>query len=264
MIALGYILAVVMGITLGLIGGGGSILTVPILVYVFELPASQATAYSLFVVGLASVFAAVDYYRRGLLDFKTGIVFAIPAFLGVYLVRRYLMPALPESMSPFQGIEFAKNTLILVVFAIVMLVAAISMIRGRKDEGEAAKKKINLFFVVLEGLLVGGLTGFVGAGGGFMIIPALVILAGLSMKEAVGTSLFIISIKSLFGFVGDIQSELTIDWGFLLIFSAVSILGIFLGTMISRKVDSRLLKPAFGWFVLIMGGLMLIKEVFLS
>lgn len=212
---IGYVLAILTGVVLGLIGGGGSILTVPVLVYVFQISPTLATAYSLFTVGTASAIAAWDYQKRGLIDFKVGALFAAPAFVGVYLVRRFVVPAMPEQVKVFGNLSMTKDTFILVVFAIVMLVAAIMMIRGRKEVKATEKKSPSPFLVTAEGLIVGGLTGFVGAGGGFMIIPALVLLAGLEMKMAIGTSLFIITIKSLFGFVGDIQSTAEISWNFL-------------------------------------------------
>ncbi len=260
---LGFTLAIVMGFTLGLIGGGGSILTVPILVYVLGVSASHATAYSLFIVGVSSFIASFDYKKRGLIDFKIGALFAVPAFIGVYSVRKFLMPAIPGEITTIGTWLLTKDSLILLVFSIVMLVAAASMIKGRKESQAIEKKDPTLLFVTIEGLLVGALTGFVGAGGGFMIIPALVLLAGLNMKIAIGTSLFIITIKSLIGFIGDIQNMPSIDWNLLTMFTALSILGIFLGTRFSRKVDSTTLKPAFGWFVLIMGTLMLVKETIL-
>jgi uncharacterized membrane protein YfcA len=263
MIVAGYLGAIVMGGVLGLIGGGGSILTVPLLVYLLKVNPVEATGYSLAIVGTAAVFGAWDYYKRGLIDFKTGTVFAIPAFLGVYLVRRYLVPALPDPVFAIGSIEVAKDTLILVVFAIVMLAASVSMIRGRKDRGADPDKKLNIPIVAIEGIVVGGITGFVGAGGGFLIIPALVILAGLEMKVAVGTSLMIIAVKSLLGFTGDLQTLPSIDWTMLGIFIFLAVIGIQAGTRFSRKVSSAQLKPAFGWFVLIMGTGMLVKEVFL-
>lgn len=258
---IGYALAVVMGIVLGLIGGGGSILTVPILVYAFGISASHATAYSLFVVGFSSLIATFDYKKRELIDFKTGVIFAIPAFIGVYSVRKFLMPALPTEIAHFGSWTLTKDTLILSVFAIVMLVAAISMIKGRKEPDDVDKKTPNLLWVTVEGLLVGGLTGFVGAGGGFVIIPALILLAGLSMKVAVGTSLFIITIKSLIGFIGDLQTMASIDWKLLGLFTLLSIVGIFIGTRLSRKVNNAILRPAFGWFVLVIGTVMLLNEL---
>ena len=256
----GYGFAIVMGLTLGLIGGGGSILTVPILVYMLGVSATNATAYSLFVVGVSSFTAAVDYVRRGLIDFKIGVLFVIPSFVGVYAVRRFLIPVLPHKIIEFNGFYLTKDSLILIVFSMVMLIAAVSMIKGRK-EFPREKKDRKIAIVILEGLLVGSLTGFVGAGGGFLIVPTLILITGLETKVAIGTSLFIITIKSLIGFVGDWEVTDSMNWMLLGTFSSLSIIGIFLGTYFSRRVDGKILKPIFGWFVLLMGSFMLVKEL---
>lgn len=265
--AVGYLLAITVGVSLGLIGGGGSILTVPILYYLFGVDAELATAYSLFVVGATSVVGTVGYQRRGLLDVKTGVIFAIPAFVGVYATRLWVVPAIPDPVLSTASYSLSKNTLIMGAFAIVMLMAAIAMIR-RKGQGSDAgdeqtgTRQIKVHWVALEGLIVGAVTGFVGAGGGFLIIPALVILAGLPMKTAVGTSLMIISAKSLVGFGGDVVAGRAIDWGFLAVVTALAIVGIFIGTKLSKVVPGKKLEPAFGWFVLLMGGFILLKEAF--
>ncbi|MCB0340740.1 MAG: sulfite exporter TauE/SafE family protein [Pseudobdellovibrionaceae bacterium] len=257
---LGLIAAIVMGLVLGLVGGGGSILTVPILVYLLGVDPVEATAYSLFVVGLSALIGSADYIRRGLVDFKVGSIFTVPAFLGVYGVRRFGMPNIPDTID-LSVMVISKGVLILTVFAVIMLVAAYTMIRGRKETHVEENKKLNLPLIAVEGLVVGGVTGFVGAGGGFLIIPALVVLAGLEMKVAVGTSLLIIGIKSLLGFVGDLQVLESIDWALLTRFTALSVIGIFIGAFISRLIPGEKLKPAFGWFVLIIGGAMLIQQL---
>jgi uncharacterized membrane protein YfcA len=262
MMILGYFLAVVMGVVLGLLGGGGSILTVPILVYVFSVQVSTATGYSLFIVGVSSVFGFYGYANKRLVDYKVGFIFAVPAFIGVYFSRGYFVPWLPESIFTLNNYEVTKDILILAVFALMMILASISMIRGRKDRDSADViwDSRRYAIIAVEGLVVGVLTGFVGAGGGFLIIPALVILAGLEMKVAVGTSLMIISIKSLIGFIGDIQTNPNMDWTFLFIFTSFSVVGILLGTYLSKKIPSKKLKPIFGWFVLVMGTIILIKR----
>lgn len=256
----GYIAAMIMGLTLGLIGGGGSILTVPILVYLFQLSAVTATGYSLFVVGLTSLVGAAGYARRELLDYKTGAIFAAPAFIGVYLSRRFLMPALPSEIFQIGDFVLTKDRLILATFAVIMVLAAISMIRKKRSstaqqvQTSPAKR---LALIAAEGLVVGSVTGFVGAGGGFLIVPALVLLVGLDMKIAIGTSLGIIAVKSLFGFIGDVQTNTDIDWSFLLYFSSIAIAGILIGQKLSHKIPSENLKAGFGYFVLIMGSLIL-------
>lgn len=260
---IGYFCAILMGGTLGLIGGGGSILTVPILLYLFMLPPVEATAYSLFTVGLTSLVGSIDYFKRELIDFKIGAIFAVPSIIGVYLTRRYGVPAIPEKLS-LNNYIVAKDDLIIFLFAIIMLIASFSMIKKRviKKKGKLDLKK--LILISFEGLAVGSVTGLIGAGGGFLIIPALVLFAGLDMKVAVGTSLIIIGVKSLIGFLGDIQVQEFIDWSLLFSFSGLSILGMFGGIFLSRKITNEQLKPAFGWFVLLMSFYILGKEFLIS
>lgn len=259
---LGYIGALLVGITLGLIGGGGSILTVPILVYLLGINPVLATAYSLFVVGATALVGAVRNMIAGMVDLKVAIVFAIPAFITVYLTRLYLVPAIPEELFNINGFTLTKEVGIMVFFAVIMLAASVSMIKGRKEKEVDPDAKLKLPLIVLEGVVVGILTGIVGAGGGFLIIPALVLFANLPMKRAVATSLVIIAIKSLIGFMGDVQN-LTIDWLFLLTFTTMSIVGIFLGIYLNKFIDGNSLKKGFGWFVLIMGVYIITKELFL-
>lgn len=204
---LGFIGALLIGLVLGLIGGGGSILTVPILVYALTLNPVLATAYSLFVVGATSLVGAIKNMMKGMVDFKTAIIFAIPAFIAVYLTRAYLIPAIPDELFTVSGIVITKNLAIMLFFAVIMLLASISMIRNnRKESDEDSAINYNYPLIIVEGLVVGTITGIVGAGGGFLIIPALVLLAKLPMKKAVATSLFIIAIKSLIGFLGDVKT----------------------------------------------------------
>ena len=260
---LGYIGALFIGIVLGLVGGGGSILTVPILVYLMMINPVTATAYSLFVVGVSAVFGAFQNIKKGLVDFKTAIVFAIPAFIAVYLTRKFLIPAIPQEIFTVGNFILTKNIAIMVFFAIVMLFASITMIIDRKSNDKTIDEpvKFNYPLITIEGFVVGILTGLVGAGGGFLIIPALVLLAKLPMKKAVATSLLIIAVKSLIGFIGDVEN-LEIDWPFLLVFTAISVVGIFLGSYLSNFIDGKKLKKGFGWFVLVMGIYIIIKELF--
>jgi hypothetical protein len=259
---LGYIGALIIGIVLGLIGGGGSILTVPIFVYLLGINPVVATAYSLFVVGVASLTGALQNVRKKLVDFKTAIVFAIPAFIAVYLTRRFLVPAIPEFLFQVGSFTVTRDIGIMVFFAIIMLLASYSMIRGKckNCDDEDAVVKYNYPMITLEGLVVGVITGIVGAGGGFLIIPALVMLAKLPMKKAVATSLLIIAIKSLIGFIGDVET-MEIDWIFLLSFTAFSLVGIVLGVWLNKFIEGSKLKKSFGWFVLIMGIYILVKEL---
>jgi hypothetical protein len=258
---LGYIGALFIGIVLGLIGGGGSILTVPILVYLLFVNPVTATAYSLFVVGVSSLVGAIRNIQKGLVDFRTAIVFAIPAFIAVYITRKYLVPAIPEELFSVGDFLVTKNLSIMIFFAIVMLVASVSMIKNKKAKAVSDSVVVfNYPLIVTEGIIVGIITGIVGAGGGFLIIPALVLLAKLPMKKAVATSLLIIAIKSLIGFIGDVEN-LDIDWTFLLTFTSISVVGIFLGIYLSNFIEGKKLKKGFGWFVLIMGIYIIYKEL---
>jgi uncharacterized protein len=261
-VVFGWLAAIIIGVSLGLIGGGGSILTVPALVYLLGINPVMATAYSLFIVGLTSLVGAFNFHRKGLVDIKTSIVFGIPSIIAVFLTRKFLVPALPDPMFTLNGFEFTKDIFLMVLFAILMVAASVSMIKKSKKPSDLTPKerKFNYPGILLEGSVVGVLTGLVGAGGGFLIIPALVLLSKLPMKTAIGTSLLIIAAKSLLGFIGDVFNY-DIDWIFLFLFSALSIGGIFLGGWISGYVSGEKLKPAFGWFVLVMGVYILIKEL---
>lgn len=259
---LGFIASIFIGVSLGLIGGGGSILTLPVLVYLLGINPVVATAYSLFVVGTTSLVGAGNFMRKQLVNYRAALVFALPSFVAVFLTRKYLIPAIPDSLFTVGSFEVTKNIGIMVFFALIMLAASYSMISsgGSKDDESEGELKFNYPMIALEGAVVGVLTGIVGAGGGFLIIPALVLLARLPMKMAVGTSLLIIAAKSLIGFMGDI-SNLDVDWTFLIEFTAFSVVGIFIGTYLSKFIDGDKLKKAFGWFVLVMGIYIITKEL---
>jgi uncharacterized protein len=259
---IGFAAAIVIGVSLWLIGGGGSILTVPVLVYILGINPVLATAYSLFIVGSTSLFGAGTFMKKGLVNYKTAIVFSIPSFIAVFLTRKFLVPWLPDPLFTLGETAITKNVGIMVFFAFIMLAASISMITGKKckDCNENEAQKFNYPMIALEGSVVGLITGIVGAGGGFLIIPALVLLARLPMKMAVGTSLLIIAAKSLIGFLGDVSTQ-TIDWKMLLTFTGLSIIGIFLGSALSKKINEKALKTGFGWFVLVMGIYIIGKEL---
>jgi uncharacterized membrane protein YfcA len=333
MLITGFIAAVVIGFTLGLIGGGGSILTVPVLVYLLGIDPVLATAYSLFVVGISSSVGAFSYMKKGLLSYRTAIIFAVPSFIAVFLTRKFLVPAIPEQLFSigkldittevlfililivvmlgvslislnklFRGnkkhirafllvtpaaimvflvrqflipsipenlivigdFTLTRGTGIMLFFALIMLLSSFSMIKGQKEETHDDQKGIiyNYPMIVLEGAVIGTITGLVGAGGGFLIIPALVLLAGLPMKMAIGTSLLIIAVKSLAGFMGDLSNQ-NIDWVFLLSFTGIAIIGIFIGTYTSKYIQSSRLKKTFGWFIMIMAVYIVLKELFI-
>ncbi len=277
----GYFSALLIGLSLGLIGGGGSILTVPVLVYLIGLNPVISTAYSLFIVGLTSLVGSYNFYRKGLVSLKTALVFGLPSIVAVYITRRYIVPAIPENVFTVGDLAVTKGVLLMLLFAVLMVFASLSMIRHKKNgppldenadkevdiehvdpHAPHPKPRFNYAAILAEGVVVGLLTGLVGAGGGFLIIPALVLFSKLDMKMAVGTSLLIIASKSLLGFIGDIVNY-NIDWSFLMVFSSISITGIFVGTFLSTKIHADKLKVAFGWFVLVMGIYIILKEIFM-
>ena len=258
---IGLLASLVIGLSLGLIGGGGSILTVPVLVYLFSVEPVQATAYSLFIVGLTSAVGAYPKYKEGLVNVKTALIFGAPSIATVFLTRKWIVPHIPAELFSVGSFVLTKGLLLMLLFAILMVAASFSMIRDPKKKSSDVKPggSFNYPLILAEGAIVGLLTGLVGAGGGFLIIPALVLLTGLPMKQAVGTSLLIIAAKSLIGFTGDLSQQ-TIDWTLLLSISAMAVAGIFIGNGLSRKIDGNKLKKGFGWFVLLMGLYILIKE----
>lgn len=275
MILLAYLASLLIGLSLGLLGGGGSILTLPVLVYLFGVGTVEATAYSLFIVGATALASIVPKARAGHVDLRTAFWFGLPSVVAVYLTRAYVMPWIPDPIWTGDGWTLSKSTGLMLLFAVLMLAAARGMIVGRKpakakaeagaDADMEAKQPMGsaaqIAIVLAEGATVGLLTGLVGAGGGFLIIPALVLVTGLEMKVAVGTSLTIIAAKSLVGFTGDL-GHLDMDWTLLLSVTAVAVFGMILGTLLSKRVASGPLQKAFGWFVLAMGLFILSREFF--
>ncbi len=260
---IGYCAAIMIGISLGLIGGGGSILTVPVLVYLFHMDATQATSYSLFIVGLTSLIGAYLNYRKQQVDVRTALLFGLSSITTVFLTRKFLIPAIPPVLFSIGGIEISRAVATMVLFAILMVLAAVSMIRNNATKDANTSSTNALSKLLLFGVCIGLITGLLGAGGGFLIIPALVLVLHIPMKKAVGTSLLIIALNSLIGFTGDIGQQY-IDWPFLLLIAAIAVAGIIIGTWLSRKIAGAKLKKGFGWFVLAMGTYILIKELLLN
>ena len=261
---LGYILAILIGVSSGVIGAGGSILAIPILVYLMGIEAAVAApAYSLFVVGFSSLIGTIIKSRKQQVNFKTALFFGIPTIISIFLTRKYLVPLIPESLFFIGDYEVTNRVFILGIFSIIMVCSALIMIKGRTEIDDLKVHKKNRVINFIGGLGIGSLTGLVGAGGGFIIIPALTKLGNLKMKIAVGTSLAIIAMNSFFGFLGSVGT-IEIDWKILLPFTGLAVLGIFIGQKISAKVNGEQLKKAFGWFVLVMGTYIFIKELFFN
>ncbi len=260
----GYIAIILAGVCLGLIGAGGGILTVPILVYLFGINPVLATAYSLFVVGTTSLIGVIPKYLEHNISLRTAVVFGIPSMISVFLTRKFILPVLPDVIFYTENFEVPKSLFLMGLFAVLMIFAARTMLKKRRHNLDSQNSNIvlNPVFVSLLGLCEGVLTGLVGAGGGFIIIPILTLFTGLEIKKAIGTSLLIVAVKSLIGSVGDITAgHLDLEWSFLILISSLSIFGMFLGSALSKKIDGSRLKAGFGWFVLVMGVYILIKEV---
>ncbi|MGC1631991.1 MAG: sulfite exporter TauE/SafE family protein [Gelidibacter sp.] len=250
----GYISALAIGISLGLIGGGGSILAVPVLAYLFSIDEKAATAYSLFIVGASSLVGGIKQHMKGYVDWKTAIVFGIPSIIGVTLVRYFIIPILPHIFFTVGDFEFTRRMGMFGFFAVLMIPTAFSMLKQRKETPTHTDEKVtyNYPLILIEGLVVGTITGMIGAGGGFLIIPALVLLANVDMKVAVGTSLIIIAFKSMLGFFLGDALTMTIDWSFLMVFTGLSFVGIFIGSYLGSFIDGEKLKKGFGYFIFAM------------
>lgn len=265
---LGYFLAILMGCVLGLLGAGGSILTLPILVYVFKIPPTVATGYSLLIVGLTALLGSLDYFKKELINLKVTLIFAIPSLIAVYFTRFFVVPNLPDEISLFNFLHTSKETLIMHLYAFILPIASFMLFKQKDIIEENDKMKLSTAYknilTGIEGAAVGFITGIIGAGGGFMIIPTLVLLVGLDMKTAVGSSLLIISIKSLLGFIGDIQNGISLDITFLIKFFVCTFFGMYLGINFSKKVDSTFLKKLFGLIMLSICIIIFLKEIILS
>jgi uncharacterized membrane protein YfcA len=236
------------------------------LAYLFSVNEKVATAYSLFIVGVSSLVGGFKKHLKGYVDWKTAIIFGIPAVAGVTLVRYYVVPALPDILFNINDFEFTRRMGMFGLFAVLMIPAAFSMLKKPKEKEQKSDDtvKYNYSLILIEGLLVGGITGMIGAGGGFLIIPALVILANIDMKVAVGTSLVIIAFKSLIGFFLGDALTMDIDWAFLAVFTGISLVGIFIGSNLSNFIDGAKLKKGFGYFIFVMAIFIFYMEFFVK
>jgi len=260
----GFLLAIFIGLTLGLIGSGGTILTVPIFVYVMGVDPVMATTYALFAVGVTSVVGAVRGFANSEIDIKQACRFGIPSLLTVYLTRTFLLPLVPETIH-FGSFEIHQSVLLMIFFALIMFAAALSMIVNDTSLAEypiTGEWSSELKTKAL-GVAVGLITGVVGAGGGFLIVPALISLLKLPLRKAVSTSLLIISVNSLFGLLGDIEKVKDFDWLILCGYTFFAIIGIFVGFLFSKKIDGSVLKTVFAYLILCLSIYILFKELFL-
>ncbi len=259
-----YILAFLIGMVLGLTGGGGSILTVPVLVYLIGLQPSVAIGYSLFIVGISALTGAINYAIKKLISFKAAVVFAIPSFIAVFCVRKWVVPHLPNEIFHFPGYTLTKGVGLMIIFAMLMLIISFSMIRNKKKKDADDTHSLNFHYYLIgsQGLAIGVITGLLGAGGGFIIVPALVLLANVPIRLAIGTSLLIIAINSLMGFVADLQINNNIDWQFLISFSGFAMIGVLSGGYLSKFISAKHLKIVFGYFLLAVGIFILLEEIF--
>ena len=257
---LGYAAAILIGISLGLIGSGGSILTVPVLVYLFHVDPILATTYSLCIVGVSSIAGVISRLRQKLLDLRIILQFGLPSMLGVFVSRKFILHAIPAHFFLITNTEISKASFIMTFFALLMLASSLSMIFGKNKKEVAGQLPVYGLSLVGVGFLEGLVTGIVGAGGGFLIIPALVLLGKLPMKKAIASSLFIITIKSLVGFGGDLI-HVTVNWSFLLSIIVLATAGIITGNYLNKKMDGAKLKKGFGWFVLAMSLIILFEQV---
>jgi len=260
---IGYTSAMIIGVSLGLIGGGGSILAVPVLAYLFSIEERTATAYSLFIVGASALIGGLKQHLKGYVDWKTVVVFGVPAIIGVSVVRKFLVPILPDTLFTINHFEFTRRMAMFGLFAVLMIPAGFSMLKGKRTAPKSSVVKYNYPLILLEGIIVGAITGLIGAGGGFLIIPALVILANIEIKTAIGTSLIIIAVKSLLGFfIGDAFS-MDINWSFLFTFTILSLIGIFIGSYLGNFINGKRLKKSFGYFIFVMAIFIFYMEFFI-
>lgn len=260
---IGYFLALFVGFVIGILGGGGSILAVPILVVFFQMEPQNATLYSLFIVGVTSLLGVIQHFKSKLINPKNALLFGIPAVVSISITRLFLIPILPANIQFGEYIAFEKNTFIMSLFGILMILASIPMIKGQKEHPSARKNRPVM--LVIFGVLIGFISGLVGAGGGFMIIPSLSIFMKVPIKNAIATSIVIIAINSLSGFsVELLNPHLELNWVILLGFTLIATAGLMIGLKLNHKIQSAKLKKGFGLFVLLIGVSILITEIVLG
>lgn len=259
----GFTGALLTGLILGLLGGGGALLSIPVLVYLFHLDASVATGYSLFLVAVTASIGAVQNIRKKMVDYQAVLYYGIPSVISVYCMRRFVMPNLPDVILNIGNYAVGKNHFILFILSIVMFGAGYKMFTAKDSPQENEVPHPNQYIkLMLLAMMIGSFLGLVGAGGGFLMIPALVYFANLPMKRAVSTSLVLVAVNSFIGFLGDVHSNQNMDWKFLMLFSAFSVVGVFVGFYLQSKIDGQRLKKYFGGFMMLMAVFIVMKETF--
>lgn len=260
--AIGYICSILIGIVLGLVGGGGSILSIPVLIFFFGVNEEVSTSYSLFIVGMSSLIGVLQRLKFNLLALRQGILFAIPSTITAFFMRSLIMPNIPEELHFFDTLV-SKDTVIVILLGVLMMFTSLKMLVGK--EAQENDKKTPLSLVIALGIAVGVLAGFVGAGGGFLIVPALMFM-GLPIKKAISTSMLVVTIQSCIAFLGDfnnpkIMGEGGLDWSLLLVLTALTVSGVILGGIFSKKIDGSVLKKGFGILILLVGGFLIANKL---
>lgn len=259
----GFIAAFFIGISLGLIGGGGSILTIPVLVYLFHIQPTIATGYSLFIVGISSLAGSYTSYRNGNIHFKSVLYFGVSSIITVVLIRRLVIPLIPEELFKIGSLEITRSMLTMILLALVMIMASFKMIFKATPLNANTTYSMPYSSAILRGIQIGILTGLLGAGGGFLIIPVLIFSFQLPMKKAIGSSLMIIALNALFGFISDL-SQYDINWNLLLMITGNAVLGTFIGNAMGLKLSGEKLKMGFGIFILFAGIYIIMRELFMK
>lgn len=255
----GYLALIGVGIMLGITGGGGSILSVPILVYLFSLDVVMASAYSLFIVGITSMVGTVLKQKERVVDIRSGLVFAVPSILAAFSTRKWVLASIPDLIFRFESFVLTKRALLLGILALVIIVVSARTILNGKTQANIGAP-INNYGLIPMGLVTGVLAGLLGVGGGFLILPALVVFARIPFASAVGTTLFIIALNSLLGFVGDLLNY-AINWTFLLSITVLSIVGVYVGILSNKVVPAHSLQKSLGWITLGLGIWILVNEL---